>query len=101
MVTQIYEECWNIVLCVNLEIVRVAIWQYMVTKKLPYDIFGLPYDMYMGDLCSQCSIFDIVASYEIINRFWKINKSRKKNRSRKITRSRQINSSNVECITML
>ena len=40
----------------NLIIVNVAICHHMVTKRLLYDKFGLPYDINMGDPRPQCSI---------------------------------------------
>ena len=54
MVTLLYEEWWDIVSYGNFETVKVTIWQYMVSKKLPYDTNGLPYDVYMGDSRPQC-----------------------------------------------
>ena len=54
MVTLLYEEWWDIVSYGNLETVKVTIWQHMVSKKLPYDTNGLPYDVYMGDSRPQC-----------------------------------------------
>ena len=50
MVTFIYEE-W---LYGNLIIVHVTICRHMVIKWLPYDIFGLPYDINLGDYRPQC-----------------------------------------------
>ena len=55
MVTLLYEEWWDIVSYGNFETVKVTIWQYMVSKKLPYDTNGLPYDVYIGDSRPQCS----------------------------------------------
>ena len=55
MVTLLYEEWWDIVSYGNIETVKVTIWQHMVSKKLPYDTNGLPYDVYMGDSRPQCT----------------------------------------------
>ena len=38
-----------IVLYGNLEIIKITIWRHMETKKLPYDMIDLPYNMNMWD----------------------------------------------------
>ena len=43
----------------------------MVSKKLPYDTNGLPYDVYMGDSRPQCTaIFDIWDVMSVVIRFF-------------------------------
>ena len=40
----------------------------MVSKKLPYDTNGLPYDVYMGDSRPQCSTSCVYTNITLFNR---------------------------------